>query len=199
MKVFVVLVLAVFTGCHGNMLSASQPMPQLKELVKDAFWDYVAKATHTAEETLQMVRHSELGQEVNAQITDSTDEAEQLKARLAKDLNIKRVQLEALKAALLQKSEELKESLEQSVKELQAQLEPHTEELKAKVDQHLQEFQKSVAPLAQSFQTQLVQKTQEIQQNLAPYGEDLREKLDPLAQDLKAQLTTLWESFTKKN
>lgn len=33
-------------------------------MVKDAFWDYVAKVTLTAEESLNQIRQSELGQEV---------------------------------------------------------------------------------------------------------------------------------------
>ncbi|KAF5898188.1 apolipoprotein A-I-like, partial [Clarias magur] len=63
MKVLVVLVLAVFTGCQANLFYADEPKPQLEQLT-DAFWDYVAKATHTAEGALKMIRESQLGQEV---------------------------------------------------------------------------------------------------------------------------------------
>ncbi|KAI1886298.1 hypothetical protein AGOR_G00212560 [Albula goreensis] len=72
MKVFAVLAIVAFTGCHANLLWADEPKPQMEQL-KDAFWDYVAKATQTAEDTLQMIRKSELGQEVNAKITESAD------------------------------------------------------------------------------------------------------------------------------
>ncbi|KAF5898187.1 apolipoprotein A-I-like, partial [Clarias magur] len=63
MKVFLVLVLAVFAGCQANLFYADEPKPQLEQLT-DAFWDYVAKATHTAEDTLKTIKESQLGQEV---------------------------------------------------------------------------------------------------------------------------------------
>uniref|UniRef100_A0A671Q9R7 Apolipoprotein A-IV a n=1 Tax=Sinocyclocheilus anshuiensis TaxID=1608454 RepID=A0A671Q9R7_9TELE len=83
--------------------------------------------------------------------------------------------------------------------ELQAQLEPYTAEIKEKVDQHLQEFQKTVTPLAEDLQAQIRERAQMVQQSLTPYAEDLKEKLDPYAQDLQAQLTSLYESFVKRN
>lgn len=50
-------------GCHANIVWHNQPKPQV-EMVKDAFWDYVAKATMTAEDSLKQIRQSELGSEV---------------------------------------------------------------------------------------------------------------------------------------
>merc|ERR1712212_1172770 len=72
MKVFVVLAIAVLSGCHANLFYADEPKPQLEQLT-DAFWDYVAKATKTAEDSIQMIRKSQLGQEVKPRITASTD------------------------------------------------------------------------------------------------------------------------------
>ncbi|ROL47853.1 Apolipoprotein A-IV [Anabarilius grahami] len=242
-------------SCQANLFSADEPKPQLEQLT-DAFWSYVSKATQTAEETVKMIRSSQLGEEVNARLTQSADmaseyavtlkkqmdplaeelmtkitkEAEVLRERLGQDLITVRDQLEpyadnlksqiqqrveelraamapyaesldseTLKATLLQKSEELRGNLEQSVKELQAQLEPYTAEIKEKVDQRLQEFQKTVSPLAEDLQTQIRERAQMVQQSLTPYAEDLKEKLDPYAQDLKDQLTSLYESFIKRN
>ena len=51
------------TGCNANILWQEPPKTSL-DMVKDAFWDYVAKATSTAEESLNQIRQSELGQEV---------------------------------------------------------------------------------------------------------------------------------------
>uniref|UniRef100_A0A674B5A8 Apolipoprotein A-IV a n=1 Tax=Salmo trutta TaxID=8032 RepID=A0A674B5A8_SALTR len=245
MKVIVVLALAVFTGCHANLFYADEPKPQLEQLT-DAFWDYVTKATQTADDTVQMIRKSQLGQDVNDRITESADvasqyaislqeqlppaakdlmtkitqEAEVLREHLEQDLGSVKGKLEpyaeeiktqdlapyaesldseALRATLLQKSEELKGSLEQSVKEMQSQLGPYTDELKQKVDLRLQDFQKSVAPLAENLQSQLTTRAQMVQQSLAPYAEDLKDKLDPYAQDLKAQLTALYQAFTNTN
>uniref|UniRef100_A0A8C3AQG7 Apolipoprotein A-IV n=1 Tax=Cyclopterus lumpus TaxID=8103 RepID=A0A8C3AQG7_CYCLU len=222
MKVLVVLVLAVFTaGCNANIVPQNQPKSQV-DMVKDAFWDYVAEATTTAEDSLKQIRQSELGKEMNTLISESTDavnkltdalrtqvapltqdlmtkftqEAEQLKTRLEKDLTAT-MDPEALKAVLLQKSQELRGQLEKSMNQLQAQMVPYTEEIKEKMEQSLEEFQRSMVPLTQSFETQLNQKTQQIQQNLAQRGEELRTKLDAESQNLKKQLTALWESFTK--
>lgn len=50
-------------GCHANPFYADAPKPQI-EVLTDAFWDYVAKATQTADDTLQMIRKSQLGQDV---------------------------------------------------------------------------------------------------------------------------------------
>lgn len=41
----------------------NQPKRQV-DMVKDAFWDYVTKATVTADDSLKQIRQSELGQEV---------------------------------------------------------------------------------------------------------------------------------------
>uniref|UniRef100_A0A8C2H1I3 Apolipoprotein A-I-like n=1 Tax=Cyprinus carpio TaxID=7962 RepID=A0A8C2H1I3_CYPCA len=255
MKILLFIALVVCTGCQANLFYADEPKPQLEQLT-DTFWSYVAKATQTAEETVNMIRSSQLGQEVNARLTQSADmaseyavtlkkqmdplteelmtkitkEAEVLRERLGQDLISVRDKLEpyvdnlksqiqqrveelrtamapyadsldseTLKATLLQKSEELRGNLEQSVKELQAQMEPYTAEIKEKVDQHLQEFQKTVTPLTEDLQAQIREKAQMVHQSLTPYAEDLKGKLDPYAQDLQAQLTSLYESFIKRN
>uniref|UniRef100_A0A8P4G643 Apolipoprotein A-IV n=1 Tax=Dicentrarchus labrax TaxID=13489 RepID=A0A8P4G643_DICLA len=235
MKVLVVLALAVFSGCNANILWKEPPKSNL-DMVKDAFWDYVAKATLTAEDSLQQIRQSELGQEVNARISQSADtvnqyvvslrtqvapltqefmtrfsqEAEQLKARLDKDLT-------AVSTNMQPYAEEMVAHLQRQVEELRKEAAPYaeamdpealkavllqkTQELKGQLDKSVTEpgrVSEEHDPLAQSFETQLTQKTQEIQQNLAPLGEELRAKLDASAQDLQAQLSVLWESFNKK-
>jgi len=52
-----------FPGCQANLFYADEPKPQLEQLT-DAFWSYVSQATRTAEDTLKMIRESQLGQEV---------------------------------------------------------------------------------------------------------------------------------------
>lgn len=51
------------TGCNANLLFADAPKTQV-EVLSDAFWDHVAKATQTADDTLQMIRKSQLGQDI---------------------------------------------------------------------------------------------------------------------------------------
>lgn len=42
-----------------------QDQAKLKmDMVKDAFWDYVAKATQTTEDMMQKIRESDMGQEI---------------------------------------------------------------------------------------------------------------------------------------
>lgn len=50
-------------GCNANVTWHDQPK-QKAEMVKDAFWDYVAKVTATAEQSLKKMRESEMGQEM---------------------------------------------------------------------------------------------------------------------------------------
>lgn len=51
------------TGCNANLFYADAPKPQM-EVVKDAFWQYVEKVTQTADDTLQMIKKSQFGQDV---------------------------------------------------------------------------------------------------------------------------------------
>lgn len=53
----------LFAVCNANILWQEPPKSNL-DMVKDAFWDYVAKVTLTAEDSLNQIRQSELGQEV---------------------------------------------------------------------------------------------------------------------------------------
>lgn len=51
------------SGCNANLVWKSQPTHQV-DMVKDAFWDYVAKATVVAEDSLKQIRQSELGKDM---------------------------------------------------------------------------------------------------------------------------------------
>jgi len=51
------------TGCNANVFYADEPKTQV-EVLRDAFWDYVATATQTADDTLQTIRKSQLGQDI---------------------------------------------------------------------------------------------------------------------------------------
>lgn len=50
-------------GCHASIMWQDRPESSM-DLVKNAFWNYVSQATLTAEDTLQVIRNSELGQEI---------------------------------------------------------------------------------------------------------------------------------------
>ncbi|XP_035278803.1 apolipoprotein A-I-like [Anguilla anguilla] len=191
MKLFVVLALLAFTGCQANVLRSDEPKSQL-ELVNDAFRDYVAKARQTAQDTLQSIRESAFGQQVNDKITESVEVARQYAAVVQDQVTV--IGQESYKK-VSEQVERLSGRLQQDISEVRAQLEPYAEELKEKVEQRLQEL----APLAESLHTEVAQRAKAVQQTVAPYVEALREKLDPYTGDIKSQLTDLWESLTKSD
>lgn len=51
------------TGCNANLFYADAPKPQM-EVMTEAFWDYVAKASQTADDTIQMIKKTQFGQDV---------------------------------------------------------------------------------------------------------------------------------------
>lgn len=54
---------ALPTGCNANLFYADAPKPQM-EVMTEAFWDYVAKATQKADDTIQMIKKTQFGQDV---------------------------------------------------------------------------------------------------------------------------------------
>lgn len=49
--------------CNANILWQQPPKSNL-DMVRDAFWDYVAKATQTAEDSINQIMQSEMGREM---------------------------------------------------------------------------------------------------------------------------------------
>lgn len=50
-------------GCNAKIVRHNQPKQQV-DMVKDAFWDYVSKATMTTEDSLKQIRQSQLGKDI---------------------------------------------------------------------------------------------------------------------------------------
>ncbi|KAK7887291.1 hypothetical protein WMY93_026912 [Mugilogobius chulae] len=181
MKVLVVLVLAVFAGCNANLLYADAPKPQL-EVLADQFWDYVGKATQTADDTLQMIRSSQFGQDVSARLTESADLASKYATSIQEQL-----------------------PLPPRTSSPRGQLEPYTEEMKIQIQQKVEQLKQELAPYAdnldaEALRTALVQKSEELkasleqsvkdlQTQLGPYTDDLKVKVDQHLQDFKDNLT----------
>lgn len=240
MKVLVVLALAVFTaGCNANIVRTNQPKQQV-DMVNDAFWDYVAKATTTAEDSLKQIRDSKLGKDVNTLISENTDainklsvalrtkvvpltknlmaqftqEAEQLKTRVEKDLT-------AMGTRLQPYTEELVANLQKQVEELKMEVTPYAEsmdpeslkavllqkskELKVRLDKSMSQLQAQMVPYTEEMREKVEQSMDEFQRSMMPLAQrfetqltqKLRASLDRDAQNLKTQLMALWESFTK--
>ncbi|PWA20589.1 hypothetical protein CCH79_00011481, partial [Gambusia affinis] len=170
MKVLAVLVLAVFTGCNANLFYADAPKPQL-EVMTDAFWDYVGKATQTADDTLQMIRKSQFGQDISARLTDGAEAASQYAVTLQEQLPPR---AQELITRVTQEAEDLRDRLNTDLNNAREKLEPYTENLKVQIRERVKEI-------------------------AAPYVDNLRERLDPYAQDLQTRLTSLYESYIKAN
>ncbi|XP_034467312.1 apolipoprotein A-I-like [Hippoglossus hippoglossus] len=205
MKVLVVLVLAVFSGCHANLFYSDAPKPQM-EVMADAFWDYVAKATETADDTLQMIRKSQFGQEVSARLTESSDLANTYALSLQEQLPpsaldmITKVTVEA---------DMLRERVIAELGTVREQLEPYTEDINAKIQQRVEQLKQELAPYADSvdveaLRTTLMQKSEELktsleqsvkdlQAQLGPYTEDLKQKVDQHLQDFKERVAPMTE------
>lgn len=58
-----IFVCLFFKGSQANVIWQDQAKLGM-EMVKDAFWDYVAKATETTEDILQKIKEYEMGQEL---------------------------------------------------------------------------------------------------------------------------------------
>ncbi|XP_068180232.1 apolipoprotein A-IV-like [Antennarius striatus] len=196
MKVFVVLALAVLSGCHANLFYADAPKPQL-EVLTDAFWDYIKKATQTADDTLQMIRKSQIGQEVNARLTESANIAgnyavsiQQQLPPAAQDMIIK-VSTEA---------DTLRERVSQELSTVRVWLEPYAEDMKAQIQQTVEQLKQELAPYADSMDSEalraiVVQKSEELQTSLEQSVKDLQTQLGPYTDDLKLKVDGHLQTF----
>ncbi|XP_017325911.1 apolipoprotein A-I [Ictalurus punctatus] len=210
MKVFLVLVLAVLTGCQANLLYGDEPKPQLEKLT-DAFWEYVAKATHTAEDTLKTIRESQLGQEVNTRLTAGANVAIEYAVTLQKQVN---PLAQDIITKFTKEAEVLKERLKQDLTTVRDKLEPYADDLKTQIQQRVEELRVAVAPYAESFdsdalKTTVLQKTEELrgsleekvkelQSQLEPYTDELRQKVDQHLQEFQKTVAPLTEDLQAK-
>ncbi|TRY96382.1 hypothetical protein DNTS_029316 [Danionella cerebrum] len=206
MKVLVVFVLAAFSGCHANVVGLDQPELSM-DLVKNSFWNYVSQATLTAEDTLQMIRTSELGQEINDKISKSADAIN--KYTLAIQSQVTPLTQELL-TKLSQEAEQLKQRLDQEMTTVQAQLKPYMEEIKADIEQQLEQLKKDVTPLAEGLDSEamrstLIQGAEDLKAKLekslmemGPQAEDLKQKLEQHFQEFQTSMTPLAQSFQSR-
>ncbi|CAN9503538.1 unnamed protein product [Ophioblennius macclurei] len=153
----VLLVLALFSVCNANILWQEPPKSNL-EVVEGAFWDYVAKVTQTAEDSLKQIRESDLGQEVNTKISESTDAVSQYMVALRT-----RVAPEDFVAQLTQEAELLKARLQEEL----STVDMRPEELLAKLQAGMDRLKKEAEPYAQALDLEalkgvLQQKGQEL-------------------------------------
>ncbi|XP_047454601.1 apolipoprotein A-I-like [Mugil cephalus] len=205
MKVLVVLVLAVFSGCNANLFYADAPKPQM-EVVTDAFWKYVEKVTQTADDTLQMIKKSQFGQDVSARLTESTDMASQYAVSLQEQLP---PAAQDLIAKVTTEADLLKDRVTQELGTVRERLGPYTDDVKAQIQQRVEQLKQELAPYTDSVDTEalratIMQKTEELktsleesvkgmQTQLGPYTDDLKQKVDQHLQDFKERVVPVTE------
>ncbi|TKS88750.1 Apolipoprotein A-IV [Collichthys lucidus] len=205
MKVLVVL--ALFSVCNANILWQEPPKTSL-DMVKDAFWDYVAKATQTAEDSLNQIKQSELGQEVNTKISQSADLVNQYVVAV-------RSQVAPLSQDFMtrftQEAEQLKARLEKDVSAVGTQLEPYTQEMVAHIQTQVEQLKKEAGPYAdamdpealkavlqqksQELKAQVDAKLSELQAQMVPYTQEMKEKMEQSLDDFQMKLIPLAQSF----
>ncbi|KAG7500506.1 apolipoprotein A-IV-like [Solea senegalensis] len=198
MKVLVVLAFAVFSGCNANILWQDAPKSNL-EVVKDAFWDYVAKATFTAEDSLKQIRQSELGQEVNTRIAQSSDMVNQYVVAL-------RSQVAPLSQDFMtqfnREVEDLKARLEKDLVSVGENMQPYAQEVVAKIQKHVEGLKKDVAPYVdamdpEALKTVLLQKSQELKEQLDKSTDELQAQMTPYTQEMRQKMEQSVEEFQK--
>uniref|UniRef100_A0A8C6WKX2 Apolipoprotein A-IV n=1 Tax=Neogobius melanostomus TaxID=47308 RepID=A0A8C6WKX2_9GOBI len=192
--------LALISVCNANILWHEQPKTSV-DLVKDAFWDYVAKATQMAEDSLKQIQESELGQDVNTKLSQSADTVNQYVVAL-------RTQAGPLSQNLLteitQQTETLKARMESELAAVNGNLQPYAEKLVADLQTKMDELKRDVAPLAEamdpeSLKTVLMQKSQDLktslQAQMGPYADDMRQKLEQSLEEFQTSLMPLAQGF----
>ncbi|XP_033831265.1 apolipoprotein A-I-like [Periophthalmus magnuspinnatus] len=197
-----VLVLAVFAvGSQGWMVDQSPVSDRQVEMLKNAFWDYVSKATTAADESLKQIQQSELGKEVNMFISQSSEAATRFSDAL-------RTQVAPLTQELLQKfnkeARQMRKRLEKDMTTFTNKIKPYTQELMTDLQKQFEDLQKQAATFAETMDPEtlkstLLQKTQSMNQDLqdqmGPYTEDMRQQMEKSFGDLQSSLMALSQSF----
>ncbi|KAG7500861.1 apolipoprotein A-IV-like [Solea senegalensis] len=207
MKILVVLVLAVFTGCNARAVKQQQPKQQI-DMVRDAFWDYVGKATSTAEDSLKQIRQSELGKEVNTLISESTNAVNHFSdamrtqvAPLTKDLMSK----------LSKEAQRLQLRLQKDLTTMGTNLQPYAEELASDLQKKVEDLRSEAVPYAnamdsdalraillqrsQELKLQLEKTVKELQGQVVPYTEEMKEKMEESVEEFQRSMIPMTQNF----
>ncbi|CAJ1062661.1 apolipoprotein Eb-like [Xyrichtys novacula] len=172
MKVFVVLLLAVFTvGCNANPLYAGEPRPRIDVLI-DIVKGYVRAAERTAEEIFKEFRKTEFWQILNEHLTEGADVAgravHQLPPNIKQALTI--IALTGLGLA---------RSADSGLYILKKRLEPYVEE---------------VAPTTDEIASELTLGALQVTDLASPYIEQLAVEVNSYVQGILDHVYTLREN-----
>ncbi|KAM9824433.1 uncharacterized protein ACB057_000184 [Neosynchiropus ocellatus] len=206
MKVLVVLGLALLAGCDAsNFMRYDQ---RQVDLVKDAFWDSVSKATMMAEDSLKQVRRSELGKEVNHMISQSSEAVDKI-------ANILRSQVAPVTQDLLfrfsEQAEKLRGRLDRDLSNMGENMRPYAEEVVVHLQTQVEQLKKQAAPYAESLdaetlkavvmekslemKSQLDQNVGKLQEQMGPYTEEMKQRMAAHLTEFQRSVAPLTESF----
>ncbi|XP_072303280.1 uncharacterized protein [Eucyclogobius newberryi] len=170
-------------------------------MVKNAFWEYVSKATTVADESLKQIQQSELGKEVNTFISQSSEAVNRFSDAM-------RTQVAPLTQDLLQKlnkeARQMRKRLEKDLTTYSNKIKPYTQELLTNLQKQVEDLQKEAGTFAEtmdpeSLKSTLVQKSQsmnrDLQAQMGPYTEDMKQKMEKSLGDFQSSLVALSQSF----
>ncbi|KAG7278781.1 hypothetical protein CRUP_019087 [Coryphaenoides rupestris] len=176
--------------CNANVVLMKPTWSMNLELVKNAFWDYVAKATIITEGSLAQIKQSELGQEVNARISKNAEALNQYTVALQTQVA---PLTQDLLAKLSQEAELLKAHVDADLTSAGAALQPHVDEVKEDLQRQMAALTKEVAAYARALDAETLgatvqQKSQELKERLDRSLQAIRGQVGPLADELKQKV-----------
>ncbi|XP_061521233.1 apolipoprotein A-IV a [Phycodurus eques] len=195
MKLILVFVLAVLAGCDAKAMQQNQPKPQV-DMVKDAFWDYVAKATSTAGDSLALIRQSDLGKEINTLISGSNDAINRftdvLRTHVTQDFT----------SRFFEQAEQLKSRLEKDLSAMRAHWQPYADEVVTHFQEQVEDLKKEVSSYAETMDSEalkavLLRKSQELKSHLDRNVEKLHTQMIPYTEELRQKMENSLEEFQK--
>ncbi|XP_077432380.1 uncharacterized protein LOC144058048 [Vanacampus margaritifer] len=185
MRVFVLLALVALSGCNGNFFHADAPKPPM-EVLTDAFWDYIAKASKTADDTLEMVMKSQFGAEVNAQLAQTADVASKYASALKEKLP---VAARGLVAKISTEADVLRNVLSQDLSSVSEKFERYSDTVKLQIQEKVDQLKQELSAYADNMDSdrlkaRLRRRSEEMIAGLQSSIGDVERNLGPFTQEL---------------
>ncbi|CAJ1062657.1 apolipoprotein Eb-like [Xyrichtys novacula] len=184
MKVLVVLVLAVFTGCNANFLYADDPKSQL-DVLTDAISDNIDVVVQKATDTIEQFKKTELGQDLSTRVKDGS-ELVSMYAGIAWEQVPDGIKNAAEGAGMMVYGISMR--VEQGIDVLEKKLEPLVDRVSPVAEK-----------VAEKVAGEVNYRAQQVSEAASPYVAKIQEKLTPLAQGIQARLDSLYQSVVKAN
>ncbi|XP_062895120.1 apolipoprotein A-IV-like [Mobula hypostoma] len=226
MKVLALLmVLTLVLGSQGYLFPWQEEHRTRFEKARDAFWEYVARMSNMAEETLETVKQSELGRDINERIAQSVSSANLYAAEVSEKV---RPLAQELVEQLRNNAETMRQQIAHNLAEVSQRLSPYAEQLQEQLSAHLTElgrtikeradtdaealsrelreavqlsveaFKEKMAPYSSELQLKVNQGIEQFQQGLVPFVEEMQARMVQRAQELQENLRPYAEDVMSK-